>query len=188
MARFCQINSVVPPLLRSQSRDDFRFANKTCAYYRPQRISICLPVCASPGHAGMAWSWPGYAVDRTPHGVVQHELGHHVDWLQSPETRGPYWSGFSSKMRMRSGEEKLTNYCPNDAEWFAEMFRLFVTNPDLLSKIRPRIHEEMTRFWVPASQESWDVVLAGAPERTLDACEKRIKKSAHNHKTTDLFS
>ena len=157
--------------------DRWRFG-KTCAYYRSDTITICLPVCGRLGLGGPAWSWPGHAVDRTPYGVVAHELGHHVDMLLSSE-RDRYRGDFSQRIRSASPKEApLTGYCPDAGEWFAEMFRLFVTNPHLLLALRPSTYSNLLDAGLrPAHPfRSWDRELAanGAPERTIRAAGRRI--------------
>lgn len=172
---FCNQNSVPPPELRVQSPDVFRIRS-ACAYYRPSYVAICLEKCAHVGRQASAWSWPGYVIDRTPYGVVAHELGHHCDHLIGIR-RQSYSSEYSIAVRAESGEEKLTNYCPNDAEWFAEMFRLFVTNPDLLAELRPRTFRALERTWTPVVTETWPFVLEDAPERTVQMAYKKIRES-----------
>lgn len=171
-ARFCAANGLSEPAVEEVAYKDWKFG--VCAYYRRSVTTICVQRCAAIGTAGMQWSYPGYTVDRTPYGVVQHELGHHVDWLLS-DRKGPYFGDFSIAMRRRAGEEPITTYCPNDAEWFAEMFRLFVTNPDLLLQLRPRTHAEMAARFKPVFEDSWRERLAGAPDRTILAAERKIE-------------
>ncbi len=82
--------------------------------------------CAKPSRGyGMKWSFPGYVTDRTPVGVVAHEIGHHID----------YETGFPSRSMPRSG--KVSSYEPNHLEAWAETMRLFILNPDLLRTISP---------------------------------------------------
>lgn len=171
MARFCAANDLPAPAM--VEADPKRWAFGVCAYYRRDVITISVQHCAAIGYAGMQWSFPGHSVDRTPYGVVQHELGHHVDLLSSTR-RGAYFGDFSIAMRERAGELPLTSYCPNDAEWFAEMFRLFVTNPDLLAKLRPRTHAEMVERWKPVFEDTWRERLAGAPDRTILSIERKL--------------
>lgn len=93
--------------------------------------------------------------------------------------KGAYWSEYGAGIAASTREEALSGYCPNSAEWFAEMFRLFVTNPDLLSYIRPRTFSALARDgWKPAVDEDWQTVLANAPGRTYDACEKKVMLAA----------
>lgn len=171
MTAFCSLNGIdVPKVVEPASRWPF----DACAYYREDVINIDVGRCAAIGVAGMAWSYPGYSVDRTPHGVIAHELGHHVDRLRSVR-RGPYYGDYSVNMRKAVGEPQLTSYCPNDAEWFAEMFRLFVTNPDLLRCLRPGTYAAISETFTPALSGSWRAVLTGAPERTIAAVERKLK-------------
>lgn len=174
LGEFCEANKLEAPPVERYEPDSWRFRH-TCAYYRPVGIHICVARCAGEGRAARAWSFPGYTVDRTPFGVLQHELGHHVDY-QLSERRGSYFGDFSIAMRSSTGEAKLTNYCPNDAEWFAEMFRLFVTNSDLLKAIRPKTHSELRYHFKPVVDEPWRKVLEarGAPERTIAAAANKI--------------
>lgn len=168
---FCVRNGLETPLVIVRPRSEWFVG--ACAFYRPIRIEICLEACASIGTAGMAWSFPGYSVDRTPFGVLAHEIGHHADVVLSTR-KARYFGDFSIDFRRERNEERLTSYCPNDAEWFAEMFRLFVTNPDLLRVIRPRTYEGLRERYAPVELRSWEEVLQDAPERTLAACRKKV--------------
>jgi hypothetical protein len=175
MRSFCSINDMPAPEIRPADPEKWAFGQ--CAYYRPQRgIVICIPRCAGVGVAGRAWSFPGYTVDRTPYGVIQHELGHHADVLRGTK-RGFYWSEFSAAVRGTVGEKPITSYCPNDAEWFAEMFRVFVTNPDMLKHLRPRTHRELSAVFKPVFSDTWRDRLAKAPARTLKAAERKVEEA-----------
>lgn len=170
---FCAKNGLTLPEIRRVGYDDWRF-DSTCAYYRPSYIAICVEKCASFGRAGRAWSWPGYVVDRTPYGVIQHELGHHVDWTFS-KSKGAYFGDYSEELRAKAGEPALTGYCPNTAEWFAEIFRLFVTNSDLLRGVRPKAFAEISKKLNPAVTTPWRDVLEDAPARTIISAEKKLR-------------
>lgn len=173
MTSFCEANDIVTPDIRVYEPSEWMFS--ACAYYRRNKIHICIKKCAHVGTAGRQWSYPGYVVDRTPFGVIQHELGHHVDVVKGT-TSGAYWSDYSEQMREETGEKKITNYCPNDAEWFAEIFRLFMTNPDLLKNIRPLTHAWLiTDGFKPAFNDTWRDRLRLAPERTINAAANKIK-------------
>lgn len=169
---FCALNELPVPEFRPVESKDWRFS--VCAYYRPTYISICLAKCSAIGLGAMAWSYPGYTADRTPYGVLAHELGHHVD-VHCSKQAGPYYGDYSTQVRQRSqNEERLTSYCPNDAEWFAEMFRLFLTNPDMLSLIRPRTYSILRTKFAPVVHAKWREVLRDAPARTLAAAERKV--------------
>jgi len=174
---FCHVNGLPTPRIVVVPKGEWRFGG-TCAYYREDVITICLERCAHVGHGGPAWSYPGYVADRTPYGVMAHELGHHVDYHRSQD-KGAYGGDFSVAMRRASGEKRLTSYCPNDWEWFAEMFRLFCTNSHLLQCIRPRTYDEMVGEGLkPVEQRGWGEVLKDAPERTREMARKKVM---HGH-------
>lgn len=172
VTQFCGINDLEIPEIQVRDPDDWLVG--ACAYYRPTYIAICLERCASIGFAGPAWSYPGYTVDRTPYGVLAHEIGHHADVSRSPDRKGRYMGDFSIATRMASAEERLTEYCPNDGEWFAEMFRLFITNPDLLRLLRPKTYAILCDYFKPSEPRTWRQVLSNAPSRTVYAAEKKI--------------
>jgi len=174
MQRFCEANNLIVPPVNVRPKAEWPFGE--CAYYRPTYIEICLDKCAHIGKAGMAWSYPGHTVDRTPYGVIQHELGHHVDVTHSKEFRR-YRGDFSIKLRQETGEAPISGYCPDDGEWFAEIFRVFVTNPDLLRLIRPLTYKRLREQFIPVVTDPWDKVLGEAPERTKTACSKKVSEA-----------
>lgn len=165
----CETNGWATPALRETLPRWLRMA--ACGLYDRRTIYVQASLCALPGYGGPAWSWPGYIVDRTPFGVYAHELGHYVDERYKV---GRLWP--STVLRRESGEERLTSYCPNDAEWFAEMFRLFVTNPDLLKRIRPITYAGLTEGLgiVPVERRGYVAVLKDAPERTRVMAARRV--------------
>lgn len=178
IADFCDANGISCPDIVTYDVEDWMFS--VCAYYRNNKIHICLPKCAHVGTANRAWSWPGYITDRTPYGVLAHELGYHVDVTlgsarEEEEPLNGYSSTYSAACRERSKEPKLTSYCPNNAEWFAEMFRLFVTNPNLLKYVRPSTYEVFLQEKLHVVEtRSWREVLEGAPERTIEQAQNKI--------------
>jgi hypothetical protein len=169
---FCKENGLVMPEMRRYYKEEWLF-DHTCAYYRPTYIAICVEKCANPGYGHRAWSWPGYIVDRTPFGVVQHELGHHMDIVLSDLKEG-YQGLYSRQLRNETGESPITTYTPNDAEWFAEIFRLFVTNADLLAKFRPKTYAKLAGRFKAVSAQNWEDELKDAPERTVRAARNKI--------------
>jgi hypothetical protein len=164
--RWCAANDIAPPRIHV-SRDPVQFGH--CAYYRDSFIHIWPAACATIGTKGRAWSYPGHTIDRTPYGVLAHELGHHVDLAHGAQ---PGLHGFW-QMRVETREKPISGYYPNDNEWFAEMFRLFVTNPDLLMRVRPKTYALMAARWKSVELRPWDVVLAHAP-RQLELLRRRF--------------
>lgn len=174
MHSFCKLNDIPIPGIIAVEPVDWHFP--VCAYYRKDIIHICIKKCAHIGVVGRQWSYPGYVVDRTPFGVIQHELGHHVDVLRGEHSKA-YFSNYSRDLRAETGEKKITNYCPNDAEWFAEIFRLFVTNPDLLKCIRPLTYNRLiSDGFKPVFNDTWRDRLRLAPERYVNATINKIGK------------
>jgi hypothetical protein len=146
----------------------------SCGLYERRTVHVDASACAGKGYGGPAWSWPGYIIDRTPYGVHAHELGHYVD-----ELMGGRMGIFSRRLRKLSGEEPLTGYCPNTEEWWAEIFRLFVTNPDLLHGVRPLAYRHIHAAGLkPVEERPWRTVLQGAPERTLAMAQRRLQEAA----------
>lgn len=165
MNAWCEANAVIPPqVVENEQPVDFG----TCAFYRDDVITIHVRSCASIGRTGMAWSYPGYVVDRTPYGVLAHELGHHLD-----EAHGPRGGIRARTWQQETNEPAITSYAPNVNEWFAEIFRLFVTNPDLLRLIRPRMFVRLNDSFKSVESRSWDEVLIEA--RQQNAARNKIK-------------
>lgn len=197
MRSMCELNDVEQPTVTSVRKDDWLFGN-VCAYYRPKGyaekyrerhhpglgdgIMICLPYCARPcGElVSRAWSWPGYKTDRTVFGVIAHELGHHFDFefsrRQDLMTRS-YGGELSEILREDVKESPLSGYCPNDNEWFAEMFRLFVTNPALLSILKPRTFACFSRRWRTApATDPLAPLGSNCPQRILRIVKRESSK------------
>lgn len=184
--QFCQLNGIPMPSVTRLRRGERLYKLATCAFYRPTTISIMVEKCANNGYGGRAWSWPGYTIDRTPYGVIQHELGHHVDRFCS--MNGGEGRLFSQVLNCKAeGEVPLTGYLGTDSrektffmEWFAENFRLFVTNPDLSRLVRPKFYARFVEVGIkPLALGTWDEVLRahGAPERTMEQARKKIGKA-----------
>jgi hypothetical protein len=175
---FCKANDISVPAINNTPKD--KWVVGTCAYYRPDTdamrkwttpgISICTPLCSSPCTEGAArnWSWPGSVTDREPYGVLAHELGHHCDWLTG-ERKGTYFSDYCEAVKKESGEKGITSYADeNPAEWFAEAFRLFVTNYGLLKALRPKTYRIFSKKWKPVGTANWREVLGGnVPPKVL---------------------
>lgn len=185
VGEFCELNGLMLPAIVCLTKEEPFACIKTCAWYRANRISIKIWGCANIGTAGRAWSFPGYTTDRTPYGVLAHELGHHVD-VHISFKKGldcyNYSGDYCKQLKETTKEPPLTSYCPNPAEWFAEMFRLFLTNPDLLSKLRPKTYEALREHFTPVEKRNYTQVLANAPERTIKQATKKITERSLQRK------
>lgn len=183
---FCAMNNIPQPAIARLRPGEKLYHLATCAYYRPYTITIMVEKCAHRGMGGRAWSWPGYVIDRTPYGVYQHELGHHLDTIVTRQTKGDNPPLFSKHVWERSQEPPLTGYLGTDKEaatfymeWFAEHFRLFVTNPDLCHQLRPRFFNTITNCgFKPVTNDDWDLVLLlnDAPSRIVEQARKKISQ------------
>lgn len=169
---FCFMNDLDIPQVAIIDKKDWRF--NVCAWYRDGKIAICLEKCSSIGRVGRSWSYPGYTADRTPFGVLLHELGHHVDFRRS-DKKARYGGDFSIRIRRSANENPISGYCPNDFEWFAEMFRVFVSNPDLLRGLRHLTFEKLASIFKVEEIKEWREVLKEAPNRTIVACENKLR-------------
>ena len=169
---FCEHNNLPVPAIHQR----YKWEVSACAFYRPQRIEIYLPDCAHPATQAQVrnWNWWGSVTDREPGGVLCHELGHHCDWLVG-KNKQRHSSEYSTQVMLDSGEKPITSYCPNSAEFFAEMFRLFVTNHALLQIIRPITHRLLTKKFKPVSHDDWEVELGpDVPDRIIKNLYKKL--------------
>lgn len=198
ITKFCETNNLPTPSVQVIKSENWYF--DACAYYRPDipserdflernnskgnglkskgygvGINICLEKCAGCAEQNgneRNWNWPCSTTDREPMGVLCHELGHHVDWLVG-EKKERYSSDYSGKVRIAAGEAQISGYCPDDSEWFAEMFRVFVLNPNLLEQLRPDTFDILSRVWKPVDCLGWN-------ERVGVNCPKRVFNSLLN--------
>lgn len=180
--KFCVVNEIRLPTMNIYRSKDNKMAKAikavgTCGYYRSNNIHVAVPHCA---YNNPNYSWPAFISDRTPYGVIQHELGHHVDEVMSGVNiyRHPPGNFFSDRIRQESGEKPITSYSPNTQEWFAEIFRLFVTNPLLLERIRPLAYAALIVHFKPAVSLHYVNVLDTfqAPSRIFERTNKWLNK------------
>lgn len=146
-------------------------------FYVRGHVFVNLPKSSLPTRTpGYAWSFPGYKADMTPVGVLAHETGHHVDELLGSDRPLTGWRA----------EAPVSGYEPDRAERFAEAFRLFVTNPDLLRAGRPVRWAHLTEVLGldPGPLVPWDQVLAerGAHARFLVAAKNWVAKGSTRRK------
>lgn len=156
------------------TRVDRMWAKGECSY--PSKDRVCkiklmkklTPVTKTPG---FAWSFPGYKADMTQIGVLAHEFGHAVHFALMDR---PLWKKFQE---MTCGESVVTSYEPNEHEKFAEAFKLFITNPDLLKTGRPQRFKFFTEVLklVPNHCEPWKNILGGAHPKLQNAAANWIK-------------
>lgn len=198
MDLFCKINHIEPPAVFVVEKQHWYFGG-VCAFYRPDTdavrdlsvgerkmrdrgygpgINICLEHCGTPcsHEVSRNWTWPGSDTDREPYGVILHEFGHHCDWLTGTK-RWEYGSEYGEEVMNESRERPLTSYAAtNPAEWFAEAFRLFMTNHGLLRALRPKTYNILCQNFTPVETSDWRRALGeNVPQRIIT---NLIKKGA----------
>lgn len=146
---FCNYNNIdVHPIIVAVSKKtlaELSGDHAGCGLFIPRyHVYVCLESCAKLTKEGQVrnWNWPGNTTDRTPYGVTMHEFGHFVDDYISRLNHG---RSFSSWVHAVSLEKPISGYAPNDSEWFAEMFRVYMSNPQLLQLIRPKAYDAIER-------------------------------------------
>lgn len=187
----CKINNI-PPSSIGLEQSNYYWGVNSCAYYRYRNkaIRVCVPLCAGVATERQIrnWNFPGNTVDRTPYGVVCHELGHHFDChLSKGDLNNGYTGAFSTRLRLKAGEESISSYGnqPDAGEWWAEIFRLFCTNHYLLAAMRPATYNLMTKEYllVPPQwyrkqdiDQCMQVLGEPMPERIAKATRNKIQQ------------
>lgn len=120
--------------------------------------------------------WPGFFYDRTCYGVMCHEFAHYVDNL-SPSLFNIKL--ISTELRQIANEPSFNRDPKDDYEYFADVFKLFVTNPDLLRITRPSIFKLLTETYKlsPIILEDYRTVLNkfSAPNKIFERIDLEIK-------------
>lgn len=152
VARFLDANPAVSKTLTLRFPANHRMQCR--GYYRQHLLTVFTEQATKPG---TGYSWPGHISDRTLLGVTAHELGHHVH-LTRPDVE---------EISKGLPGPAVTGYEPNDLERFAETFRIFLLNPDLLARGRPARYAFLTDFCGlrPIETRPWQEILAEAPAR-----------------------
>ena len=132
-----------------------------------------------------SWSWPCYKVDRTPVGVVAHEVGHYVgehlrqkmNKIVAHNTRNIWGTIVCQKIK------PITGYEPTVDEAGAETSRLFILNPDLLHQGNGERYRFFTHHLglIPSETRTWKEVL-DHPEY-IRAAQSWINRPYHEPRT-----
>lgn len=171
MEEFCKLNKLpVPEIACILNRPKEGISRpEACAWYKrltygghkDGTITIRVWDCAD----GTKISYPGFIQDRTPFGAVAHETAHHVEF---------YGKELAKKVRAGSCEEPITAYHTNDSEWFAEMFRVFITNSTLIKWYRPKFYAIVTALgYKPVEARPWQEVLVDRPDLVKSAMGRK---------------
>jgi hypothetical protein len=164
---FLSLNNVCEPTFINASNGyDF-------GWYTSHKVHVDVkrtrPATITPG---FAWSYPGYKADLTAYGVTAHEVGHHVHAVKHV---------YREDIRtVVIREPRVTSYEPTMAESFAEMMKVFITNPDLLRVGRPlrwaflTVHLRLQ----PVDARPWTDVLNEAHPKIIAAAQRWITAGA----------
>lgn len=183
---FCLANDLLVPHIVSIPQNVWNV--DACAYYRANHrsseannVRVCITKCAhcSGPIRSRNWNWPATLTDREPYGVICHEIGHHADVTIGKRLKmvvSSYSSNYARTVQKLSGyEEPLTSYCPNPGEWFAEMFRLFITNGYLLARLRPKTFAQLRKYFKPISSPNWELELgSNVPPHIIENVRKKL--------------
>lgn len=128
---------------------------------------------------GFAWSYTGFKADMTAPGILAHELGHYVKDIIDQKIDRKHRAVFRKNIQAISEvEPNVSSYEPNADERWAEAFRLFVLNPDLLRVGRPVRYDFFLHLRLrPVNPLPWREVLANAHPKLIKAAESWIKKA-----------
>lgn len=148
-----------------------RWSARGMYFAKDKKINVDLKRCkVATKVPGFAWSYTGYKADMTPAGVLAHEFGHYTDDIKKITRKQRAVIG-----QLYDAEGCVSSYCPNPSEWYAETFRLFFLNPQLLAAAKPRTWTFMLSQDLTLSQQvGWRDIMVNAHPRFITACEKFI--------------
>ena len=167
--KFLEINNFKPIEVISIPKEELP-VEASCGYYDygDYKIHICIEACAN---TNPRYSFPSIYSDRTPYGVIQHETAHYVDYLLGIT---------KNNKNLKEMDKPITNYCPNNTEWLAEMLRLYITNPNLLMLLRPKTYNYFFNELEIKSpvNTNWKntIINLGGDERIMDRVKNKINK------------
>jgi len=189
VAEFCRVNTIPEPLILESNRSArwvrfgfYKASNHAgrgdnwhgALYYNPRK---CRKPVKTPG---FAWTYTGYKADLTAPGVIAHEMGHHVWECQCRSTNGRHCKSLEAQLAAAwqnetQGEKPTTSYGATRVEEdFAESFKLFLLNPDLLDRgatLRHSFFVDQLKLQ-PVVHWTFDEVLALAHPRLIAAAAR----------------
>lgn len=123
---FCDLNKISYPKFVI---DKNTFQEDCCGGYGNKTIYVYIKACSNEFDIpGYGWSHRHYFVDREPCGVIAHEFGHYIHDIMT-----------NKELVLPSENVLITNYeIVNHHERFAETFKLFLLNPNLLKEFAPQ--------------------------------------------------
>lgn len=158
VVRFCQLNGYAVPKLLVEKRSAHVCNFHTEGYYKDGGDVVAVV----PGNTifDNERSARYNVIDDTIYGAILHEVGHYIhehylNWETIP-----------------MGERSVSNYEPNNLEVFAETFRLYLSNPHLLSIWNPTRYAWMKARFKKVKKTNWKATFNGVNP----ACVARLEK------------
>lgn len=128
------------------------------------------------------WTLTGYKTDLTAAGILAHEFGHYFD----DEKGGICDRGtktYATMFKLWQEEGCVSSYCPIVREWFAETFRVWFLNPNLLEVAKPKTAQFMLDIGLPKSHDlTWEEVFAHAHPKWIAATKNFIKNGTKQNR------
>ncbi len=156
VVRFCKLNNIELPKLSIEKR-------RNAPSYCTEGVYKCggNVITVYPGNTifDNERSSRYNLIDDTIYGAILHEVGHYVhehclNWETIP-----------------MGERAVSNYEPTNREVFAETFRLYLSNPHLLSIWNPTRYNWMKARFQKVKKTNWEATFNG----TNPACVRSLK-------------
>lgn len=173
---FCNINNIKFPNIYIQKTMPGTFDHNLYGYYkysynkRKKFIMLNINNLKIPTrNPGYSWSYPGYVIDATPFGILCHEFGHYIT-CHNKKLRKDFSFIKNLEAPVSSREYNLD-------ERMAEAVRLFLTNPQLLKKGRPKRYKILSDYFNPVITSRWKTVLKNADLKFITATENWINKN-----------
>lgn len=133
-------------------------------------MKLCRAAVKTPGYD---WTFPGSVNDLTPYGILAHEFGHYISDYISENVDTEFRKNFS---RLKKHENNVTYMDDKDVdERMAEAARLFLTNPDLLKRARPKRYGFFAEHYTPVVKKRWKTVLKNAHPKIITSVENWMK-------------
>lgn len=166
--KFCVINSIRPPSISIEENTKKPYYG---IFYPNNTIYINIGRCRPPVKVpGYDWTFPGYAQDLTPYGIIAHEFGHYISDLLGKEFRKNFFNIRKIEHNVTASDNRGLD------EKMAEAARLFLTNPDLLKRGRPHRYSILSDYYKPIIKHRWKTVLKHAHPKIHVAAENWINK------------
>lgn len=163
VVRFCKLNNFKVPTLVIHKRDSYSKMNVQGYYTHNTDV-----VNVYPGNTDFDnEKFARYNLeDNTVYGTILHEVGHYIH------------NHYLNFEEIPFGERAVSGYEPNNREMFAETFRLYLSNPHLLSIWNPTRYKWMKARFQKVKTTNWKATFKGVNDACVRNLEAKIVKIA----------